>query len=89
MEIRFGPREYNPKADMLSRWGRKVEEGDKKGKERGRIGEEGCKDELRVEPSRVEDMLGEYMWNMLHTRHVGVRTMVHRKKSWGLHASKG
>lgn len=43
---------------------------------------------LQAHPSRVEDWLGDNMWNLMHAEHVGMKTMIHRRRIWGLQASK-
>lgn len=79
LSVKFVPRQYNEEADLLSRWKRGTQS-----------------KEPAMEPSRekqtlagnVSEDLNEYIWNIVHSGHMGMQGMLHIQRKWGIAASR-
>lgn len=78
--------EYNEEADLLFRWRKveKEEQGDRSGS-REALGRKEGKDLIVV---NVSDIMDDYTWNILQSEHMGLSSILHKQRAWGLIASK-
>lgn len=76
--MKFVLGEYNEEAYVLSRW-RRIE-GSRQGDcSKSREGQS-MAEERELIAVNVSDLLDDYSWNILHSGHIGLARMLHRRR---------